>query len=236
MDSVKYSQLLNNVITIEEKLHDVIKKIKEMEKTNIGLKTDNTNVTSSYTIQLSNFSSLTTESAVCTDTFYTQTKMFPCTWCGKHFKSSYGKYRHIQADHKKIRYDCQVCFRQFKRKSYVNRHMQNIHGLDKHDPFFTQQHQKMMSNNVDFHDNTDFRWFQLGKNIEIFYETIRSSMKNAPKDLKVKLSQTKQMAYDLETSIYKDKNYRFEDALKKWDHISWTFYKSIYPELFCYSD
>ena len=35
---------------------------------------------------------------------------------------------HVQAEHQGTRYDCNVCFKQFKRKGSLGRHMNGVHG------------------------------------------------------------------------------------------------------------
>jgi uncharacterized Zn-finger protein len=35
---------------------------------------------------------------------------------------------HVQAEHQGTRYDCNVCFKQFKRKGSLGRHMVGVHG------------------------------------------------------------------------------------------------------------
>jgi DNA-directed RNA polymerase subunit RPC12/RpoP len=39
---------------------------------------------------------------------------------------------HIQAEHQHTRYDCNVCFKQFKRKGSLGRHMVGMHGQGDH--------------------------------------------------------------------------------------------------------
>ena len=35
---------------------------------------------------------------------------------------------HITAEHKAIRYDCEICCKQFKRKGSLSRHLAGVHG------------------------------------------------------------------------------------------------------------
>ena len=37
---------------------------------------------------------------------------------------------HVTAEHKAIRYDCEICSKQFKRKCSLSRHLQGVHDLD----------------------------------------------------------------------------------------------------------
>ena len=58
--------------------------------------------------------------------------MYPCKWCGKEFRSRGGHDMHVTAEHKAIRYDCEICSKQFKRKCSLSRHLQGVHDLDNH--------------------------------------------------------------------------------------------------------
>jgi uncharacterized Zn-finger protein len=41
---------------------------------------------------------------------------------------------HVQAEHQGTRYDCNVCFKQFKRKGSLGRHMVGVHGQGDNKP------------------------------------------------------------------------------------------------------
>ena len=62
------------------------------------------------------------------DTIHNMAKFYPCKWCPKEFRSTGGRDMHVQAEHHGTRFDCNVCFKQFKRKGSLGRHMVGVHG------------------------------------------------------------------------------------------------------------
>ena len=62
------------------------------------------------------------------DTIHNMAKFYPCKWCPKEFRSTGGRDMHVQAEHQGTRFDCNVCFKQFKRKGSLGRHMVGVHG------------------------------------------------------------------------------------------------------------
>ena len=44
------------------------------------------------------------------------------------YRSTGGRDMHVHAEHQGTRYDCNVCFKQFKRKGSLGRHMVGVHG------------------------------------------------------------------------------------------------------------
>ena len=73
--------------------------------------------------------------------------MYPCKWCGKEFRSRGGHDMHVTAEHKAIRYDCEICSKQFKRKCSLSRHLQGVHDLDNNRSSQSHHQHQAVTNN-----------------------------------------------------------------------------------------
>ena len=80
-----------------------------------------------------------------------------------------------------------------------------------------------------------YRWFRLGRDIESIHQEINLALSNED-NRNEKLCEVSQLATDLEINLYEEKNLKFEDALMKYDVITWLFCQSMYPDLFCERD
>ena len=55
---------------------------------------------------------------------------------------------HVTAEHKAIRYDCEICSKQFKRKCSLSRHLQGVHDLDNNRSSHHHHHHHHHTNNT----------------------------------------------------------------------------------------